>query len=166
MLAPQDIQYRIEASQAKIVITDPENMWKIDEAVKGIKESSSSLSPLPKKIVVSSTPVVSHNDWLNYNDLTSKVNFDQVSNFKDADLDSESISEIYFTSGTTGKPKMVAHSQASYGIGHYKTQAIFRLQPSDVHWCIADTGWAKSAYSTFFAPWIPGCTIYIHQVCT
>lgn len=166
MLTPQDIQYRLEASQAKVVITDPENMWKIDEAVKGLKGSRSFSPSLLKKIVVSSTndALQSHNNWLNYNDLISKVNAGEVSNFKDADMDSESIAQIYFTSGTTGKPKMVAHSQVSYGIGHYKTKSLLQLKPSDVNWCIADTGWAKSAYSNFFAPWIAGCTVYIHQV--
>lgn len=159
MLTPQDIKYRLEASQAKIVITDQENMWKIDEAVK----CSSSLSFL-KKMVVSHTYEASNNNWLNYNDLISKVNSNEITDFKDADMDSESIAQIYFTSGTTGKPKMVAHSQVSYGIGHYKTQVLLRLKPTDVNWCIADTGWAKSAYSNFFAPWITGCTVYIHQV--
>lgn len=160
MLTPQDIQYRLEASQAKIVITDEENKWKVDEAISG----SSSLTSFLKKIVVSPSYSVSNDNWLNYNDLTGKVNSNEITDFKDADMNSESIAQIYFTSGTTGKPKMVAHSQVSYGIGHYKTQALFRLKPTDVNWCIADTGWAKSAYSNFFAPWITGCTVYIHQV--
>lgn len=159
MLTPQDIQYRLEASQAAIVITDNENLWKIDEAVKGLKNS------VPKKIVVSPSRVPSdNNDWLNYNDLIGQVSSNVITEYKDANMDSESIAQIYFTSGTTGKPKMVAHSQVSYGIGHYKTQHLFRLRPTDVNWCIADPGWAKSAYSNFFAPWITGCTVYIHQV--
>lgn len=159
MLTTQDIQYRLEASRAKIVITDKENIWKVDEAVKNLGSSYSSL----KKIVVSPSKDVSNN-WLDYNDLINNVNSSEISNFKDADLDSESIAQIYFTSGTTGKPKMVAHSQVSYGIGHYKTKRLLTLTPTDVNWCISDTGWAKSAYSNFFAPWIAGCTVYIHQV--
>lgn len=162
MLSPQDIQYRLEASQAKIVITDKENMWKIDEAERSFRDSSS--IEFLKKIVVSQSHDVFDNNWLNYNDLVSKVNSSEITDFQDADVDSESIAQIYFTSGTTGKPKMVAHSQVSYGIGHYKTKAILTLKPTDVNWCIADTGWAKSAYSNFFAPWIAGCTVYIHQV--
>ncbi|XP_037043011.1 acyl-coenzyme A synthetase ACSM3, mitochondrial-like [Bradysia coprophila] len=164
MLTSQDIQYRLEASQAKAVITDSKNMWKIDEAVKGLKESSSFSPPLLRKITVSPSHGDLQNDWLNYDDLISKVNADQVTDFNDADMDSESIAQIYFTSGTTGKPKMVAHSQVSYGIGHYKTSALLDLKPNDVNWCIADTGWAKSSYSNFFAPWITGCTVYIHQM--
>lgn len=160
MLTPQDIQYRLEASQAKIVITDEENKWKVDEAIGG----SSSPTSFPKKIVVSPSHRVTNDNWLNYNDLIGTVNSNEITDFKDADMNSESIAQIYFTSGTTGKPKMVAHSQVSYGIGHYKTQALLRLKPTDVNWCIADTGWAKSAYSNFFAPWITGCTVYIHQV--
>lgn len=163
MLTTQDIQYRLEASQAKIVITDEDNMWKIDEAVKTLGDRSS-LSSTLKKIVVSPSHEVSNKNWLNYKNLVNNVKSNEISNFKDADMDSESISQIYFTSGTTGKPKMVAHSQVSYGIGHYKTQALFKLKPTDVHWCISDPGWAKSAYSNFYAPWITGSTVYIHQV--
>lgn len=160
MLTPDDIQYRLEASRAKVVITDEDNMWKVDEAVK-----SSSPSSL-KKIVVSGSRRLFKNNWLNYNDLIEKVKPNEITDFQDADMDSESVAQIYFTSGTTGKPKMVAHTQVSYGIGHYKTQALLNLRPTDVNWCIADTGWAKSAYSNFFAPWITGCTVYIHQVRT
>lgn len=160
MLTPQDIQYRLVASQAKIVITHEANVWKVDEAVKRFGGFNSLL----KKIIVSPSHGDVNDNWLNYNDLISKVNSNEITEFKDVDMDSESVAQVYFTSGTTGKPKMVAHSQVSYGIGHYKTQALMRLQPSDVNWCIADTGWAKSAYSNFFAPWITGCTVYIHQV--
>ncbi len=138
MLTPQDIQYRLEASQAKIIITDRENMWKVDEAT---KNCSSSSQLYPRKIVVSPPDALSNNnDWLNYDNLISKISATEISDFRDADTDSESIAQIYFTSGTTGKPKMVAHSQVSYGIGHYKTQALLRLKPTDVNWCIADTG--------------------------
>src|SRR5215204_5600355 len=64
---------------------------------------------------------------------------------------------IYFTSGTTGPPKMVLHTQASYGLGHRITGELWLdLKPSDVHWCITDTGWAKAAWSSLFGPWQMG----------
>ena len=68
---------------------------------------------------------------------------------------------LYFTSGTTAKPKLVRHSQRSYPVGHLTTMYWLGLQPGDVHLNISSPGWAKHAYSCFFAPWIAGATIFI-----
>jgi len=68
---------------------------------------------------------------------------------------------LYFTSGTTAKPKLVEHTHASYPVGHLSTMYWIGLQPGDVHWNISSPGWAKHAWSCFFAPWIAGATIFI-----
>ena len=68
---------------------------------------------------------------------------------------------LYFTSGTTAKPKLVRHSQCSYPVGHLTTMYWLGLQPGDIHLNISSPGWAKHAYSCFFAPWIAGATIFI-----
>jgi acetyl-CoA synthetase len=68
---------------------------------------------------------------------------------------------LYFTSGTTAKPKLVRHNQRSYPVGHLTTMYWLGLQPGDVHLNISSPGWAKHAYSCFFAPWIAGATIFI-----
>ena len=68
---------------------------------------------------------------------------------------------LYFTSGTTAKPKLVRHSHRSYPVGHLSTMYWLGLQPGDVHLNISSPGWAKHAWSCFFAPWIAGATIFI-----
>ena len=68
---------------------------------------------------------------------------------------------LYFTSGTTSKPKLVQHSHQSYPVGHLSTMYWIGLQPGDVHWNISSPGWAKHAWSCFFAPWIAGACIFI-----
>lgn len=68
---------------------------------------------------------------------------------------------LYFTSGTTAKPKLVLHSHHSYPVGHLTTIYVLGLQPGDVHLNISSPGWAKHAWSCFFAPWIAGATIFI-----
>lgn len=71
---------------------------------------------------------------------------------------------LYFTSGTTSKPKMVLHSHQSYPVGHLSTLYWIGLQPGDVHLNISSPGWAKHAWSSFFAPWNAGACVFIHNV--
>jgi acetyl-CoA synthetase len=68
---------------------------------------------------------------------------------------------LYFTSGTTAKPKLVLHTQQSYPVGHLSTMFWIGLQPDDIHCNISSPGWAKHAWSCFFAPWDAGCCIFI-----
>jgi acetyl-CoA synthetase len=68
---------------------------------------------------------------------------------------------LYFTSGTTSKPKLVLHSHQSYPVGHLSTMYWIGLKPSDVHWNISSPGWAKHAWSCFFAPWNAGATVFV-----
>jgi len=70
---------------------------------------------------------------------------------------------LYFTSGTTAKPKLVLHTHVSYPVGHLSTMYWIGLQPGDVHWNISSPGWAKHAWSSFFAPWNAGATIFIYD---
>jgi acetyl-CoA synthetase len=66
---------------------------------------------------------------------------------------------LYFTSGTTARPKLVVHSHASYPIGHLSTMYGLGLKPTDVHLNISSPGWAKHAWSSVFAPWNAGATV-------
>ncbi len=68
---------------------------------------------------------------------------------------------LYFTSGTTGKPKLVEHSHASYPVGHLSTMYGAGIQPGDVHLNISSPGWAKHAWSNVYAPWIAGATVMV-----
>jgi acetyl-CoA synthetase len=68
---------------------------------------------------------------------------------------------LYFTSGTTAKPKLVLHSHISYPVGHLTTMYWIGIQPGDLHLNISSPGWAKHAYSCFFAPWNAGACVYV-----
>ncbi len=70
---------------------------------------------------------------------------------------------LYFTSGTTSRPKLVEHTQVSYPVGHLSTVYWLGLQPGDVHLNISSAGWAKHAWSCFFAPWITESCIFIYN---
>ena len=70
---------------------------------------------------------------------------------------------LYFTSGTTSKPKLVLHTHQSYPVGHLSTLYWLGLQPGDRHLNISSPGWAKHAWSCFFAPWNAGACIFIYN---
>lgn len=70
---------------------------------------------------------------------------------------------LYFTSGTTSKAKLVEHTHTSYPVGNLSTMYWIGLEPGDVHLNVAAPGWAKHAWSNFFAPWIAGATIFVYN---
>lgn len=70
---------------------------------------------------------------------------------------------LYFTSGTTSKPKLVAHTHASYPVGTLTTMYWLGVQPGDVHMSISQPGWAKHSWSQVFAPWSAEACIFIYN---
>lgn len=70
---------------------------------------------------------------------------------------------LYFTSGTTSKPKLVLHTHQSYPVGHLSTMFWIGLKPGDRHLNISSPGWAKHAWSCFFAPWNAGACIFLYN---
>ncbi|MDX3311319.1 AMP-binding protein [Streptomyces sp. ME08-AFT2] len=70
---------------------------------------------------------------------------------------------LYFTSGTTARPKLVEHTHTSYPVGHLSTMYWIGLRPGDVHLNISSPGWAKHAWSNLFAPWNAEATVFIHN---
>ena len=87
--------------------------------------------------------------WLPYEDsYTAHEHFAAIAPTRADDL-----LLLYFTSGTTAQPKLVAHTHASYPVGHLSTMYWLGLRPGDVHLNLSSPGWAKHAWSSFFAPW-------------
>ncbi|HEY6933607.1 MAG TPA: AMP-binding protein [Marmoricola sp.] len=70
---------------------------------------------------------------------------------------------LYFTSGTTSRPKLVEHTHVSYPVGHLSTMYWLGIRPGDVHLNISSSGWAKHAWSNFFAPWLAEATVFLYN---
>jgi acetyl-CoA synthetase len=81
----------------------------------------------------------------------------------DAPTAADALMLLYFTSGTTARPKLVAHSQTSYSVGHLSTAYWIGLRRGDVHLNLSSPGWAKHAWSCFFAPWNAEATVLAYQ---
>lgn len=147
-LSPKDIAYRMNAAQATCFITDTANAPKLDEV-------AGECPTMRACIVVEGE----RDGWLSYDTVVDAAS-DQ---FEAADTAYDDEALCYFTSGTTGYPKMTIHCQG-YGFAHAITGKYWLdLGPDDLHWNISDTGWAKAAYSSFFGPFNQGATLFVHH---
>ena len=143
-LGPADLADRITRGGAKFVIANDEDAVKFDDVAGDYT-----------RIVVGHAVDGWHRYATSYA-VPSGGPFFACTNIDDPML-------IYFTSGTTSKPKLVEHSQVSYPVGHMSTMAWIGVRPGDVHLAISSPGWAKHAWSCFFAPWIAEATIFVYN---
>lgn len=149
LLTAKDIEYRFSSTQIDAVITTDENAGKVEDAINAFLSSGTGKAP---SLVI----IGERQGWHNY--IKER---DTARAFEGERASSDEPAMIYFTSGTTGPPKIVLHTQASYPFAHMITGRFWLdLRPGDLHWNISDTGWAKAAWSSLFGPWHMGATIF------
>ncbi|WP_405591162.1 AMP-binding protein [Streptomyces sp. NBC_01092] len=142
LLGPADLRDRVDRGRVRHVLVRAEDTAKFDDvpgrytriSVGGDREG-----------------------WLTYEDA-----YDASAEFTpDGPTAADDPLMLYFTSGTTARPKLVEHTHTSYPIGHLATMYWIGLQPGDVHLNISSPGWAKHAWSNLFAPWNAEATVFI-----
>lgn len=143
----RDIQTRLRYAEASAVIADETSAARVDEALGGRQD-------------VIRVVVGAREGWHSYLDVLSSGS----DAFRPDRTRSDEPAILYFTSGTTGYPKMVLHTHASYPIGHVITGKYWLdLEPDDLHWNLSDTGWAKAAWSSLFGPWNMGSAVFVYR---
>src|ERR1700716_3666457 len=147
LLTPDELRDRLNRGRAKVVVASQ------DQVAKFTGLGDNQLVPL-----VFNAPT-NQEGWL-----PSEQAVDFPEDFKpDGPTKPDDPMLLYFTSGTTAKPKLVRHSQRSYPVGGLSTMYWLGLQPGDVHLNISSPGWAKHAWSNVFAPWIAGATVFLYN---
>ncbi|MDD5245693.1 MAG: AMP-binding protein [Syntrophorhabdaceae bacterium] len=156
MLTPKDLKYRINIADIKMVITSEEYADKIDAIIKECPTLSC------RMMVDGRRP-----GWISYPvelEYPAPVSAKLVNllGMKKTRITDPLV--IFFTSGTTGEPKMVMHDQ-SYPLGHIVTARFWHdIRTTDLHFTLSDTGWAKSAWGKFYGQWIEGAAIFVYDI--
>ena len=148
-LTEKDIAYRFKTVFPEVAIADLANAEKIDAAEELLNES------IKLKIIVDGTRA----GWHTIDEIFEKEKVADTARTR-----SDDALFYFFTSGTTGLPKIVTHTHFTLPFGHLTTSAWIGLRYGDIHYNISAPGWAKFAYSSFFGPWNMGATILANQV--
>src|SRR4051812_32996424 len=143
LLTADELRDRLDRGQAKAVVAAQDQVAKF--------------ASLGADNIVRIVVGEASDGWLSYDDAAEA----SESFAADGPTNADDPMLLYFTSGTTAKPKLVRHSQRSYPVGHLSTMYWIGLKPGDVHLNISSPGWAKHAWSCFFAPWNAGATVFV-----
>ena len=147
ILTEKDLAYRFSQLQPAAVLADAASAEKIDAAEKSLGKGAR------VKIIAKGE----RDGWLSVGTIESYADRADAERTRSTDT-----LLVFFTSGTTGLPKMVVHTHASYPIGHLSTAAWLGVRAGDVHYNISQPGWAKFAWSSFFAPLSVGATVFAY----
>ena len=153
LLSGDDLQDRLLRGNARWVITNATGCEKFAELPPELLERMT----LIHTAIAPGEPSVS--GWIDF--ALSELESNELSTLPTT-LASDPLLE-YFTSGTTAKAKLVQHTQASYPVGHLSTLYWLGLQKGDIHWTISSPGWAKHAWSCFFAPLNAQACVFIYN---
>ena len=154
LLSPKDIVYRSNAADIKMIVCVPEA-----EVIRHVEEAEVKSPTLKLKALIGED----REGWLNFNSGMESSPEEFVRPFGDKIPKNEDIMLLYFTSGTTGMPKMVNHNYI-YPLGHILTAKYWQnVQDNGLHFTVADTGWAKSAWGKLYGQWLSGSAVMTYD---
>jgi len=154
LLSTKDLIYRNNAADIKMIVCVPDS-----EVIQHIEESEGKSPTLKLKVMIDGE----REGWLNFTKGMEKSSENFVRPVSDQATANTDIMLLYFTSGTTGMPKMVNHDFI-YPLGHILTAKYWQNVKDDgLHFTVADTGWAKSAWGKLYGQWLSGCAVMTYD---
>lgn len=154
LLTAKDIVYRCNAADIKMIVSVADA-----EVIKHVESSLSKTPSLKLKALVGE----SREGWFDFTGELEKASpaFDRPTG--DAAAKNSDIMLLYFTSGTTGMPKMVQHN-FTYPLGHILTAKYWQnVLDGGIHLTVADTGWAKAMWGKIYGQWISGAAVFVYD---
>jgi len=163
LLTAKDVADRIARGRVRHIVCAAELAPKIEEACGSCTRVAVPPQPTQNRrglpSLIPGTPAVGGKvqNWQEY-----EQGYDSSASFQpEGETRADDPLQLYFTSGTTAKPKLVMHSHTSYPVGHLSTMYWIGIRPGDVHCNLSSPGWAKHAWSCFFAPWNAEATVFV-----
>ncbi len=154
LLSTKDVVYRNNAADIKMIVCVPD-----PEVVQHIEEAQEKSPTFTVKAIVGED----REGWLNFNSGMENSSSDFVRPQGGDATKNDDIMLLYFTSGTTGMPKMVNHNYI-YPLGHILTAKYWQnVQDNGLHFTVADTGWAKSAWGKLYGQWLSGSAVMTYD---
>ena len=154
LLSTKDVIYRNNAADIKMIVCVPD-----PEVIQHIEESESKSPTLKLKVVIDQE----RKGWLNFTKGMEKSSEIFIRPVSDQATVNSDIMLLYFTSGTTGMPKMVNHDFV-YPLGHILTAKYWQnVMDNGLHFTVADTGWAKSAWGKLYGQWFSGSAVMTYD---
>lgn len=154
LLTPKDLIYRNNAADIKMIVCVAE-----DEVIRHIEASEGKSPTLKSKALVGG----SRDGWYDFNKELKAAPAEFSGPLGEDGTKNGDISLLYFTSGTTGMPKMVQHN-FTYPLGHIVTAGYWqKVQEGGLHLTVSDTGWAKSVWGKIYGQWICGSAVFVYD---
>lgn len=159
MLKKKDIVYRANAAGIKMIISTADSESLMDSIDESIPESPS----VTKRVFVDKNRKYSRDGWVDFYEALDNLK-EEFSRPTGSDtVKSDDMMLLYFTSGTSGMPKMVVHNH-KYPLAHIPTAKFWQnLYPGSVHLTVADTGWGKTAWGKLYGQWICEASIFVYD---
>jgi len=156
LLTAKDISYRSNAADIKMIVTVNE-----DTICREIEAAESKSPALKLKAVIGKN----REGWINFSSQMETAPDEFARPTGDQATQNQDISLLYFTSGTTGMPKMVQHN-FTYPLGHIVTAGYWQnVQKDGLHLTVADTGWAKAVWGKIYGQWLCGSAVFVYDFC-
>ncbi|MDQ1283516.1 MAG: acetyl-CoA synthetase, partial [Euryarchaeota archaeon] len=158
MMKAKDFVYRIKKADLKMIVCIAEN-----DVPAEFDAAHKTLGDIPIVKVLVGGIDIKREGWINFDAEMQEASADFVRPTGEQATRNEDILLAYFTSGTTGYPKMVKHDQV-YPLGHILTAKYWQnVEDDGLHYTVADSGWAKCAWGKIFGQWVAGTAVFVYD---